>query len=404
MRKAEREAMSKNRIWQKICGIGAVAVFLFAGGAIEAAVPTSMIQVGLETGKTQHIITANAPFAVTDEKGKRTYLKLRANQKATVAIGKKGITVNGKEIASPKIAIQVDADSKKGLLKLDGAPYRGKLCVDYRKDKSKLTMVNEVMLEEYLYGVVPNEMSPSWSTEALKAQAVAARTFVLHDLKKHASEGYDVCATTHCQVYRGQQKEHVRTNEAVDTTRGEYLAYNGKAILSLFHASGGGYTENSENVWGQKEPYLRGVPDYDKDPWEVKTTLGKLSSALKARGKSVGKIRTIKLSKLGKQPVQANDRGVSGRVCTMTIEGDRGSVQIDGMAVRSMLGLKSTLFDLDKRSFAGGDNESLTISGYGFGHGLGMSQWGAKAMAEKKKDYREILKHYYRETDLKKIK
>lgn len=396
--------MSKNCIWQKICGIGAVVVCLLAGGMTEAAVHMPMLQVGLETNKTEHTITANAPFTITDEKGKRTYLKLRANQKIAVAIGKKGITVNGKEISSPNIVIQVDAKSKKGILKLDGVPYRGKLCIDYRKNKAKLTTVNEVMLEDYLYGVVPNEMSPSWPMEALKAQAVAARTFVLHDLKKHASEGYDVCATTHCQVYRGQQKEHARTTEAVNATQGEYLVHNGKAILSLFHASGGGYTENSENVWGQKEPYLRGVPDYDKDPWEVKTTLGKLSSALQARGKSVGKIRTIKLSKLGKQPVQANDRGISGRVRTMTIEGDRGSVQVDGTVVRSMLGLKSTLFDLNKRSFSGKESESLTISGYGFGHGLGMSQWGAKAMAEKKNRYREILKHYYCETDLKKIK
>lgn len=396
--------MSKNRIWQKIFGIGAVVVCLLVGGMTEAAVPTSTIQVGLETSKAQYVITANAPFAVTDGKGKRTYLKVRANQKVIVAIGKKGITVNGKEVASPNIAIQVDAKVKKGILKLDGVPYRGKLHINYRKNKAKLTTVNEVMLEDYLYGVVPNEMSPSWPIEALKAQAVAARTFVLHDLKKHALEGYDVCATTHCQVYRGQQKEHARTNEAVNTTQGEYLAHNGKAILSLFHAGGGGYTENSENVWGQKEPYLRGVLDYDKDSWEVKTTLGKLSSALQSRGKSVGKIRTIKLSKLGKQPVQTSDRGVSGRVRTMTIEGDRGSVQVDGTAVRSMLGLKSTLFDFDKRTFSGGDNEFLTISGYGFGHGLGLSQRGAKAMAEKKKDYREILKHYYRETDLKKIK
>ncbi len=396
--------MSRNRIWQKICGIGAVAVLLLAGGISEAAVPEPTVQVGLGTNKAEHTITANVAFAVTDKKGNRTYLKLRANQKATVAIGKKGITVNGKEITSSNVAIQVDTKSKKGLLKLDGVPYRGKLQIDLRKNQTKLTTVNEVLLEEYLYGVVPNEMSYSWPMEALKAQAVAARTFVLHDLKKHASEGYDVCATTHCQVYSGKQKEHVRTNEAVDTTKGEYLAYNGKAILSLFHASGGGYTEHSENVWGKKEPYLRGVPDYNKSPWEVKMTIGKLSSALKARGKSVGEIREIKLSKLEKQPVKESDRGISGRVRTMTIEGDRGSVQIKGTEMRSMLGLKSTLFDIDQRTFEGKESESFTISGYGFGHGLGMSQWGAKAMAEKKSDYREILKHYYSKTDLKKIK
>lgn len=395
--------MSKNRIWQKICGVGAVLVLL-AGGAAEAAVQSPTVQVGLETSKTEHTITANVPFNVTDEKGKRTYLKLRANQKAVIAIGKKGITINGKEISASKVMVHVNSKSKKGILKLDGTPYRGNLCIDHRKGKTKLTTVNEVMLEDYLYGVVPNEVSHSWPMEALKAQAVAARTFVLHDLKKHASEGYDVCATTHCQVYRGKQKENVRTNQAVDATKGEYLAYKGKAILSLFHASGGGYTENSENVWGKREPYLRGVPDYNESPWEVNVTLDKLSSVLKSCGKAVGEIREIKLSKLEKQPVKVGDRGISGRVRTMTIEGERGSVQVSGNDMRSMLGLKSTLFDIDKRTFKGKESESFTIKGYGFGHGLGMSQWGAKAMAEKKKDYEEILKHYYSQVDIKKIK
>lgn len=110
------------------------------------------------------------------------------------------------------------------------------------------------------------------------------------------------------------------------------------------------------------------------------------------------------MSKLEKQPVKVGDRGISGRVRTMTIEGERGSVQVSGNDMRSMLGLKSTLFDIDKRTFKGKESESFTIKGYGFGHGLGMSQWGAKAMAEKKKDYEEILKHYYSQVDIKKIK
>ena len=395
--------MSKRCIWQKICGVGAV-LLLLAGGVSEAATQSPTVQVGLETSKTEHTITANVPFNVTDEKGKRTYVKLRANQKAVIAIGEKGITINGKEISAFKVAVVVNSKSNKGILKLDGTPYRGSLCIDHRKGKTKLTTVNEVMLEDYLYGVVPNEMGYAWPMEALKAQAVAARTYVMHDMKKHASEGYDVCATTHCQVYRGKQKEHTRTNQAVDATKGEYLTYKGKVILSLFHASGGGYTENSEYVWGKREPYLRGVPDYNESPWEVNVTLDKLASVLKARGKSVGDIREIKLSKLEKQPVKAVDRGVSGRVRTMTIVGENGSVQVSGNDMRSMLGLKSTLFDIDKRTFEEKESGSFTIKGYGFGHGLGMSQWGAKAMADKKKDYKEILKHYYSGTDIKKIK
>lgn len=277
------------------------------------------------------------------------------------------------------------------------------------EERTKLLVVNHVGLEEYLFGVVPNEMSPSWPSEALKAQAVAARTFVLHDLKKHASEGYNVCATTHCQVYRGQKSERASTNEAVTATAGEYLVYNGKTISSLFHASGGGYTENSEYVWGGNVPYLRGVADYDQKStvyqWETKLTTDKLSSILESRGKGVGAIRAIKLSKLEEPPVKEEDRGVSGRVRTMTIEGENGSVRLSGLEVRSMLGLKSTLFDFDKREFSDEKNETMTIRGFGYGHGLGMSQWGAKAMAEKGENkeglYREILEHYYQGAELK---
>lgn len=404
--------MRKKRIWQKICGIGAVALFLLAGSTADTAASRApLINVGLETGKSQHTITANAPFMVTDAAGKRVFLKLRSGEKLTVAAGEKGITVNGKAVSSQSIYIQLDAKAKKGYLDLNGNSYRGNLCVSYRKDKARLIAMNEVTLEEYLYGVVPNEMSPSWPTEALKAQAVAARTFVLHDLKKHASEGYDVCATTHCQVYRGQKSEDARTNGAVTATAGEYLTHNGKAIVSLFHASGGGHTENSENVWGQKEPYLRGVPDYDhhspSHKWEVKMTLGKLSAVLGNRGKSIGKIRAINLSKLKNPPVYEGDRGISGRVRTMAIEGEKGSLLLSGTEARTLLGLKSTLFDFDKRIFSGSADEPIVIRGFGFGHGLGMSQWGAKAMAEKGGNknglYKKILEHYYRETELKKI-
>lgn len=404
--------MSKYYSWRNLCKIAVIAISLALGMTSDTyASGGTVISVGLETNKTSYVVSGDVPFVVTDAGGKHIICKMRANDKVTVGMSKKGMTINGKTITGTKVLIHPEGKNHKGVLKLNGVPYRGSFAISSIRGKMSLKAVNQVLLEEYLYGVVPNEMSPSWASEALKAQAVAARTFALHDMKKHAADGYDVCATTHCQVYRGVNSEHRATSSAVDLTAGEYLAYHGKAIISLFHASGGGYTENSENVWGKHEPYLRGVADFDHNnpnyQWEVKLTVGKLSSLLGNHVQKVGRLRTIKLSHLAKSPMHTSDRGISGRVRSLVLEGDKGAVTLSGTEVRSLLGLKSTLFDIDKRSFGSGANDTVTIRGYGFGHGLGMSQWGAKAMAEKGGNknglYKKILSHYYRDTNLEKI-
>lgn len=404
--------MIKN-CWRRACTIGLTSLLLSVSipSMIAEASHVPMISVGLETNKTSYTVSANTAFTVTDAIGKKVFLKLCAGDTVTVAGGKKGITLNGKSITGDRVMFRVDAKAKQGQLSLNGTPYRGMFIIGVVKGKTGLTAINRVALEEYLYGVVPNEMSPSWATEALKAQAVAARTFALHDMKKHAEDGYDVCAATHCQVYRGSKSEHKQTTDAVDRTAGEYLAYKGKIIISLFHASGGGYTENSENVWGKHEPYLRGVADYDHSAphyrWEVKLSVVQFVSVLGDRARKLGKIRSIKLSKLGQAPMYTNDRGISGRVRSIVLEGDKGSITLSGTEARALWGLKSTLFDIDKRTFSGKADDTLTISGRGFGHGLGLSQWGAKTMAEKGGNknglYKSILSHYYRDTELKKI-
>lgn len=406
------KSMSNYSSWRNMCRIAIMALLLAFGMTSDAfADGGTVISVGLESNKASYVVSSDVPFIVTDAGGKRIICKMRANDKVTVGMSKKGMTINGKTISGTKVLIHSEGKKRKGILKLNGIPYRGSFAISSIRGKMCLQAVNQVPLEEYLYGVVPNEMSPSWASEALKAQAVAARTFALHDMKKHATEGYDVCATTHCQVYRGVNSEHRATSSAVDLTAGEYLAYHGKAIISLFHAGGGGYTENSENVWGKHEPYLRGVEDFDqKSPnyqWEIKMTVGKLSSLLGNHMQKVGRLRTIKLSHLAKAPMHTSDRGISGRVCSLVLEGDKGAVTVSGTEMRSLLGLKSTLFDIDKRSFGGNANDTITIRGYGFGHGLGMSQWGAKTMAEKGGNknglYKKILSHYYCKAELKKI-
>ncbi|WP_288191232.1 SpoIID/LytB domain-containing protein, partial [uncultured Veillonella sp.] len=193
------------------------------------------------------------------------------------------------------------------------------------------------------------------------------------------------------------------------------MTYGGAPIQALFHADGGGYTEDSVHVWGGHEPYLKGVKDYahnsDTSAWTVRLTRAQLESKLRAAGKDVGTLKEIKLSPLRKRPMNESDRGVSGRIKAAVFVGSKRSLTISGDSLMKLLGLKSTLFDfyVNVRPPATADsfkkpkayhrfkkaNDIVFIRGYG----LGMSQWGAAAMAQKagnaKEYYKTILGHYY---------
>ena len=223
----------------------------------------------------------------------------------------------------------------------DGYTYRGYLECIKSVNKWGLTVVNVVPLEQYLYGVVGKEMSPSWNSEALKAQAVAARTYAVSHKRYFNSRGFDMTDDTNSQIYAGMDGESPSVINAVDATNGEILTYKDKPIDAFFCASAGGWTENSENVWGNSVAYLRGVADAsDKMPayrWSVVTTPEKMAANLTAAGKSVGKIKTIAVSPLTRRPMAVSDRGVSGRVLTLTITGTKGQVRMTGNAFQAVL-------------------------------------------------------------------
>ena len=249
-------------------------------------------------------------------------------------------------------------------------------------------VVKSIAVEEYLRGVVPKEMPP----EALKAQAVAARTFALKNRNRHAAEGYDLCDTTHCQFYV-PQSEATTTDKAIADTAGEVLLFGGEMIDAVFHTDSGGMTEDSENVWGTALPYLRAVKEYTTGTkaWTKKITPPDFAKAV-----GLKKPETIKISPLvvGKRDV---DRSASGRVKSVTIIGDGTKKVIGGTNFRSLFNLPSTLFGITI------DGKNIVISGFGAGHGLGMSQHGANNLAEKGANYRTILHHYYRNVTITKV-
>jgi stage II sporulation protein D len=264
--------------------------------------------------------------------------------------------------------------------------YRG--VVEVRRTDRGLVVVNELDLESYLYGVIRLEVDPAWPPEALKAQAVAARTLALASLGRFRREGYDVRDTTEVQLYGGATSEDPRTNAAVDATRGILLVHDGKPIHAVYHADSGGQTEASEHVWGVAYPYLRSVEDpyvaqspYQR--WTVVVPLAHLEDRLRAAGFSVQGVSGVEVVRTSE----------SGRAIVLRILSASGPLEIPGHRLRMLLGpnvLLSTRFTLRV------EGQNAVFEGSGWGHGVGLSQWGARGMALSGASFDRILRYYYR--------
>lgn len=350
------------------------------------------LRVGLASGRASVTIMPAEGKATAQTESSKT-IALAANTAAAIRWQAGAFLVGREKLRGDVLTIR---PSGAGELALDGRRYRGAL--ELRHKGGGLTAVNIVPVDDYLRSVVPEEMPVDWPAEAIKAQSVAARSFALASRGRHASEGYDLCTTTHCQLYTGTAAEKSASNAAIKATRGEVLTYGGKPIEALFHTDSGGMTENSEDVWGSHVPYLRAAKDTPTKtmPWTKTISRADLERKLAAKGHDIGKIRSIALSPLAIGRA-AKDRTASGRVKTMTVKGTKGTATLSGTTWRSLLGLKSTLFDAKLTK------DAVTFTGYGSGHGLGISQWGAERMAAKGASYAEILYHYYTGTKLQQL-
>lgn len=264
---------------------------------------------------------------------------------------------------------------------------------------------NEVMVidfEEYLKGVVASEMPAEFNMEALKAQGITARTYLLYRLKKYPAgqpEHMDasICTGIHCQAWTSKDeliKSHAegwydnywgKIEEAVNSTKGQILVYDNKIIEPLYHSTSGGRTENSEDVFSAAVPYLRSV----ESPYEGESP--RLSNSIKiSTNDFINKIESvygnldITESNLDKK-ITLGEVSEGGKIKTIIID----NTEISGREIRSLFNLNSTNFSFIQ---SGNEIEILTT---GYGHGVGMSQWGADGMAEQGYNYKEILKHYY---------
>ena len=387
---------------KQLIALCTLCLFMFSlSGFAEAAWQPELL-VSLGSKGTTLRLSGNMPVVLKRLDNKKVVWQGKAKEFATLTFLGTGWELNGKKLKKADAAVlELTVEDERNLAKListyDNKSYRGALRLVPRKNR--LDVINRVTVEEYLQGVVPEEMPPEWNAEAVKAQAVAARTYALHQRKRHGKEGFDVCATTHCQQYGGVAAERTAANQAVKATAGEVLQSHGALVDALFHTDSGGMTENSEDVWGSRIDCLRAAKELRMEtyPWEKNVTAQQLGELLAKRGKNIGEIKKIELSpiRIGKA---GKDRTISGRVKSVTFVGKHGRASMTGNDLRSMLGLKSTLFSMSL------NRHVVFIKGYGWGHGLGMSQYGAKAYADSEHwDYKKILQHYYHGVELKKL-
>jgi len=304
---------------------------------------------------------------------------------ARIAPSRGGLVVDGRPVG-PRFEI-----AGPGPHRAAGQQVRGAIVVE--RVPSGLQVINRVPLESYVAGTLAREVYSHWAPAALRAQAVATRTYALYrQAQSQGGAGYDLEAGTRAQVYGGAGAESAAANEAVADTRDEVLTWRGQPILAAFHSASGGRTAAAEEVWGTPLPYLRSrdVAGEEGSPdtyWRVRYTGITLGRALAPFGIRLGAVREARVT----------ERTPSGRAARVVLSGTAGSRSVTARELRSMLGetvLRSTLFEIR------GTADELVFVGSGYGHGVGMSQWGAQAMAERGADYREILATFYPGTTL----
>ena len=277
-----------------------------------------------------------------------------------------------------------------GIVVVNQMRFRGEL--EIRRISGGMQVINKVMLEDYVAGILGREIYPDWYPETLKAQAVVARSYALHQRAESEGRAFHVEAGTSSQVYGGVAAETPAIRAAVSATRGEFLSYAQEPILAVYHSASGGRTASSEEVWGRPLPYLVSleVADEQDSPdtyWRATISKTKLGRALDSLGIRIGSPREL----------QVLDRSRSGRALRVRIRGENGNHNLEARALRVALGesvIRSTLFEIRST------RDAFVFVGSGHGHGVGMSQWGAQAMAQRGSPYREIVQTFYPGTSL----
>jgi stage II sporulation protein D len=276
-------------------------------------------------------------------------------------------------------------------IRMNGREYPATL--EIVRNGEGLAIVNELRLEDYVVGVLRAETSERWPAETLRAQAIVARTYAAYLRASSGTKPYHIVATTAHQVYAGHVPASSPIWDAVRDTAGQVLLWDGELFPAFYHSTSGGYTEDPRSVFAARNmPALKPVRDEFSGAaphfyWSLDLKLTDLSNILRRNGSDVGTVTAIEVT----------ERTQSLRVASLAVHGTRGSARLRGNDFRRMVGyetIKSTLFAVAL------DGSVARFSGRGYGHGVGMSQWGAKGMAEQGYTAEKILEYYYPGTTL----
>jgi len=344
-----------------------------------------LMRVGVAVNRPSLILGSSTPARIVDPQG-TVVAEIPAMTPVRAVLAGNQIRIG--TVQGSRLFFQpVQAD---GLVFIDRLWYRG--LAELVPGESGLLGINRVGLEDYVSSVIGSEMGHRFPTESLRAQAVATRSYALFQRQQRLQAPYDLGDDQFWQVYKGVAAESNRTQAAAKDTLGQVLIYEGRIINAVFHSSSGGHTDNSEEVWIEALPYLRGVPDYDNQApvfsWSRQITaadLGGLASG-------IGQLTNIEVTR----------RSTFGRALSVKLTGSQGSRTVSGSAFQVALQLRSRLFSISPSRNLQAANElvaqspTFVIQGRGFGHGVGMSQWGAVALARQNWNYAQILSHYYR--------
>ncbi len=306
---------------------------------------------------------------------------VEANGRLTVTAGPSGLAVDGQRLRSDRLEVR----GRGGDVTVNNLTVAGRVTV--KRQNGKLMAINELPLEDYVKGVVPSEMNANWHPEALKAQALAARTYALFKVRQNGKKDFDVAASTKDQVYKGRTGADGPAGRAVDETRGQILVFQNEPIQAVFFSTAAGPTEDAMNVWSLDLPYLKGVEcPFDMNSpyfqWRTDVWLPLLEQRLREEGFPVGVIASLSPAEYTK----------AGRVSTVRILHSDGELRVKGEDLRRVVGytvLAGTQFDFDVVGL------QVQFTGRGAGHGVGLCQWGAKELAEKGYSAEAIVRYYY---------
>ncbi|MFF2413361.1 SpoIID/LytB domain-containing protein [Bacillus safensis] len=390
---------------------------------------TASLKALLKEKGTYAYLLAGSTSAIKDSLknslAKQVYLKKNQNYQLNISNGK--ISLKGIKTYST-VRVVPEKYSTKNVLQIAGKPYLGSVNFAIESGYIRPTLEN-IPFEDYLKGVVPNEMPASWNVEALKAQAVAARTYSVKSIGKVVPD------TTAFQVYGGYNW-YTNSTKAVDATKGKVLKYNNQLISATYYSSNGGYTEASEEVWGNALPYLvaKKDPKDPVNPWTLKLSKKQLGTTWtastaasewsKAKETNAADLAGLKSWLLKNKETAASDMKIAS-ISSLTFSGKTKGQRAKTVSIKLTYHLKnktgtysvnkSTTASMKmtefrsvmgatkvKSTFASVKNNTndFTISGKGYGHGIGMSQYGAKARAESGNSYSSILSFYYPGTKL----